>query len=127
MAKITSEMSELVGKEQCLVATADREGRPNLAVKGSTMVIDEETLAFGELGGGKTYHNIMENPRVLVSAVNLKNRTGYRFLGKGELITEGSLFDKFAVLFIQMGKSAPLAVVKVKVEEIFDLRGNKLE
>ena len=41
MAKITSEMSELVEQEQCLVATADREGRPNLAVKGSTMVIDE--------------------------------------------------------------------------------------
>ncbi len=127
MAKITSEMSELVEKEQCLVATADQEGRPNLAVKGSTMVIDEKTLAFGELGGGKTYHNIIENPQVLVIAANLKNRTGYRFLGKGELISNGPLFDKFADLFAGMGKRNPIAVVQVKVNEILDLRGKRLE
>ncbi|HBW35847.1 pyridoxamine 5'-phosphate oxidase family protein [Desulfosporosinus sp. BICA1-9] len=127
MAKITSEMSELVEKEQCLVATADREGRPNLAVKGSTMVIDGETLAFGELGAGITYHNIVENPQVMVVAVNLKNRTGYRFLGKGELLSNGPLFDKFAALFAGMGKPNPIAVVQVKVNEIFDLRGKRLE
>ena len=76
MAKITSEMKELIGKEQCLVATADREGRPNVAAKGSTVVIDEETLAFGELRGGKTYRNIIENPVALVIAANLKTITG---------------------------------------------------
>jgi hypothetical protein len=127
MAKITSEMTDLVEKEHCMVATADQEGHPNLAVKGSTMVIDEETIAFAEIGRGKTYHNIIENPQVLVMAANLKNKTGYRFLGEAKLITDGKLADKFAEMFAAMGKSHPVAVVQVNVKEIFDLRGKRLE
>ncbi|MFZ3129890.1 MAG: pyridoxamine 5'-phosphate oxidase family protein [Desulfosporosinus sp.] len=126
MAKITSEMSKFVKQERFLVVTADREGRHNLAVKGSAMVIDEETLAFGELYGGKTYQNILENPQVMMVAANL-NTTGYRFLGKGELLNSGPLFDKFADFFAGMGKPKPLAVVQVKINEIMDLRGNRLE
>jgi len=126
MAKITPEMSEFVEKEHCLVATADREGRPNLAVKGSTMVIDEETLAFAEIGSGKTYHNIIENPQVMVIAANLNNRMGYRFLGKCELISNGPLFDKLANFLAGKGRPRPVAVVQVKVNEIIDLWGKKL-
>ncbi|KUO70649.1 MAG: hypothetical protein APF81_25805 [Desulfosporosinus sp. BRH_c37] len=127
MAKITSEMREFVKREHCLVATADQDGCPNLAVKGSTMVIDEETLAFGELRSGKTYHNIIKNPLVLMVAANLYKRTGYRFLGEAKLITEGILADRFAEMFATMGNPHPLAVVQVKVKEIFDLRGKRLE
>ncbi|MFZ3131761.1 MAG: pyridoxamine 5'-phosphate oxidase family protein [Desulfosporosinus sp.] len=126
MAKITPEMSEFVEKERCLVATADRKGQPNIAVKGSTMVIDEETLAFGEIEGGKTYQNIIENPQVMVIAVNLNDRTGYRFLGRCELISNGPLFEKFADFFAGMGRPSPVAVVQVKVNEIIDLWGKKL-
>ncbi len=127
MAKITPEMREFLKQERCLVVTADREGRPNLAVKGSTMVIDEETLAFGELYGGKTYQNILGNPQVMMVVANLNTMTGYRFSGKGELVNSGSLFDKFADFFAGMGKPRPVAVVQVKINEIMDLRGNRLE
>ena len=126
MAKLTPEMTNFLKQERCLVVTADREGRPNLAVKGSTMIVDEETLAFGELYGGKTYQNILENPQIMMVAANL-NTTGYRFSGKGELLNSGPLFDKFADFFAGMGKPKPVAVVQVKIDEIMDLRGNRLE
>ena len=50
MIEITEQMKELVNRNyadgwDCTIGTVDKNGQPQLSVKGSVMVYDSETLA----------------------------------------------------------------------------------
>lgn len=121
MAKISAEMKEMLEREQPFVATADLNGIPNVGPKGSIAVLDDNTIAFAEIVGKKTYANIKVNPRVAVVVTDRKALAGYRFLGAATLDTAGPVYDAFSDKLKAMGLPQPLAVVKIKVEEIYDL------
>lgn len=121
MPKITEEMKLLIEKEQCFAATADKTGQPSAAPKGSMMVLDHQTLAYGEAVGKQTYQNILENPKVAVVVADRQSMKGYRFVGRAELIFEGPLYERFVGEFARMGVPKPKAAVKILVEEIYDL------
>ena len=53
MIDMTGEMKELVDRANadgfsCTLGTADKDGQPQLSLKGSVMVFDSETLAYWE-------------------------------------------------------------------------------
>ena len=121
MATLTEQMKELIKTGQCLVATASKEGWPNVGPKGSVTIVDDSTLAFGELVGQQTYVNLKENPKVAIVVVDYKQRAGYRFAGTAQLETSGPLYDKFAGLFEKMKLPRPVAAVKVNIEAIYDV------
>lgn len=121
MAVITKEMRKLVEKGRCMLATADKDGRSNIGPKGSVVVLDDETLAYGELTGKQSYQNVLENPRVAIAAVDFEKFSGYRFSGMAELETSGKLYEKFAKRFQEMKLPKPVAAVKVKVTAVHDL------
>ncbi len=104
------------------VGTADRNGRPNIAPKGSMRLENEETFVFTEGGGKKTLQNLKENPEVTVAYVDREKVEGYQFKGKAEIIEQGSLYDKFAKIAEERGRQKPIAVVKIKIEEIYSLK-----
>ncbi len=121
MAALTEHMKELVKSGRCLVATASKDGWPNIGPKGSVVVVDDSTLAFGEVTGKQTYANLQENPKVAIAVMDYEQRVGYRFVGTVELETGGELYEKFAQRFAEMKLPRPAAAVKVKVEAIYDL------
>ncbi|MFZ5632548.1 MAG: pyridoxamine 5'-phosphate oxidase family protein [Bacillota bacterium] len=121
MARISDEMKEMIGKHQCFVATADKNGVPNAGPKGSVTVLDDETIAFAEIVGKRTYENIKANPRVAVVVIDRSARAGYRFMGTAEMEDSGPVYEAFAERLKGMGLPNPRAVVKVRVEEIYDL------
>lgn len=131
MAKISAEMKEMIEKQQCYVATADENGVPNVGPKGSTAVLDDETIAFAEIVGKKTYNNIKINPKVAVVVTDRSALAGYRFLGTADLNTSGPVYEAFTEKLAKMGFPKPVAVVVVKVGEIYDLSvknpGGKIE
>jgi len=56
-------LSELFKKEgRGVIATSNMQGEVNVAVYAAPHVVDDETLAWG-MTEGRTYHNVMENPR----------------------------------------------------------------
>ena len=121
MAKITGEMRELINKQQCFIATADKNGVPNVAPKGSVAVLDDQTIAFAEIVSKKTYENIKDNPRVAVVVSDSNALTGFKFLGGAELLTGGPVYEMFAEKLHRLRLPKPLAVIKVCVEEIYDM------
>ncbi len=121
MAVLTEQMKELVKGGKCLVATAGKDGWPNVGPKGSVVAVDDSTLAFGEVTGRQTYKNLQENPKVAIAVMDYEQRVGYRFVGPAELETEGPLYEKFAQRFAEMKLPRPAAAVRVKVEAIYDL------
>ena len=120
MAKITEQMKEMVKGQQAFVATATPDGIPSVAPKGSTRVLDDEHIVFAEAAGKRTFENIKMNPKVAIIIGDLSKMQCLRFSGTAEIITEGPLFDQSVERMKKMGAPAPQAVVKVRVEEIYD-------
>jgi len=121
VATLTDGMKELINTRQCLVATASKDGRPNIGPKGSVMVVDDSTLAFGEIAGKQTYSNLKENPQIAIAIVNHQQMSGYRFVGIAQLEDNGPLYDQTVVMFERLKLPRPIVVVRVNVEEIYDL------
>ena len=121
MAKITEEMKAFVKTQQAFIATATPDGIPNIAPKGSTRVLDEEHIIFSEMSSKRTFENIKKNPKVAIVVCDSAQVKSLRFSGTAEIVTEGPLFEKSVEAMKKMGAPAPQAVIKVKVEEIYDL------
>lgn len=78
----------------CLVATASRDGQPNLAFKGSLMVWDRDRLAFWERAHGETLAHLRENPRIAAVYRNRAAGKAWRFWGVAELHGDGPLREE---------------------------------
>ncbi len=101
-----SEMAEYVDRAQedgltCLVATASKDGQPNLAFKGSVMVWDTDHLAFWERAHGETLNHLRENPRIAAVYRNRAAGKAWRFWGVAELHASGDLRDRIMARTIQ--------------------------
>ncbi len=81
MAKLTQEMKELIGAQQCFVATVNPDGTPSIGPKRSTRVLDDEHLAFTEVTGNQTWRNVRRGSRVAIAAVDRETLKGFRFVG----------------------------------------------
>ena len=70
MTKLPQEILDLVKSQetQKIVATVDKNGIPNVTVKGSLMAPDNETLAFADLYGQKTrtFNNLNDTKKVSI-------------------------------------------------------------
>jgi predicted pyridoxine 5'-phosphate oxidase superfamily flavin-nucleotide-binding protein len=120
MAKITEQMKEMVQGQPAFVATATTDGIPSVAPKGTTRILDEEHIIYSEGAGKRTFENIKMNPKVAIVIGDLSKLQCLRFSGTAEIITEGSLFDQGVEEMKKLGASAPHAVIKVRVEEIYE-------
>ena len=120
MAKITEEMKAMVKGQQAFVATATPDGIPSVAPKGSTRILDDEHIIFSETAGKRTFENIKMNPKVAIIIGDISKMQCLRFSGSAEIVTSGPLFEKSVEQMKKMGVPPPQAVIKVKVEEIYD-------
>ena len=94
-----SEMAEAVNVAfeegtPCVVATASRDGHPNLAFKGSIMVFDRDHLAYWERSRADTLANLRENPLIAVLYRSARRGLAWRFYGEATLYTEGALREE---------------------------------
>ena len=87
---LTPDMKRLI-EEQLLgfVATAAADGMPNLSPKGAFFVVDDNTIAFGEVRSPGTVRNLRANPRIEVNFVDVFVRKGYRFAGTATVVERG--------------------------------------
>ena len=120
--KIPAELQEFLKGKQGWVATAARDGTPNVSIKGSLRLIDEEHLLFCDIFSLKTRKNLQENPKVAIMVYEEGSHRGYMFKGATELLSEGPLYDQTVE---SMKKAmpqlpAPKYVVKVSIESIYD-------
>ena len=122
MAKLTQEMKDMIGSQQCFVATAGKDGLPNVAPKRSTRVYSDEALIFTEGTGGATYRNVLEGKKVAVAVVDRAVPDGYRFICRPEFQSSGEAYEKAKEVSMKTTGKAPLGVVILHVEEIHSLK-----
>ena len=116
MAKLPEEAKRIIsGVVPAFVATASKNGKPNVSPKGSFRVLDDEHVVFAEIASPQTIANIRENPQVSVLVFDPDTFGGCRISGKAQIIESGELLDSFKAQFAPM-KMEVHSVVKVKVE-----------
>ena len=122
MAKLTDAMKEVITGAQAWVATVGPDGKPNIAIKGSVGIVDDDNLVYFEMVGGRTWVNVQKNPWVALAVAKPEKMKGFRFEGEAEIITTGPLYDDAKKLGEMMKLPAPpKAAVKIKIENIYDL------
>ena len=93
--QLDDDMQRVVQKQSLgFVATVCADGTPNLSPKGTLTVWDDEHLCFLDICSPATVANLRDRPAVEVNVVDPILRKGYRFKGRGEVLTEGSLHDE---------------------------------
>ena len=78
------------------VATVSADGRPCVSPKGTFLVLDDETIAFGEIRSPGTLANLEANPECEVNFVDPFLRKGVRLRCMADFIGRGS--DGFEAL-----------------------------
>ncbi len=132
MIQLTQQMRELIDPAlekgtPCLVATASKDGIPNIGYKGSVMVFDDESLAYWERTRQGTLQNVEENPHVMILFRDPVSRAAWRFLGKATVHKEGPLREQVMARTVKAEldrdpERKGLAVI-VKVDKVLPLTG----
>ena len=86
MISITGEMRDLVNNAladqvPCFVATASGDGDPQISMKGSVIVYNDDTLAYWERTRRTALSNVRQNPKIMVFYRNPERRYNWRFHG----------------------------------------------
>jgi len=102
-----------------IIATASKNGKPNVSAKGSFRVLDDAHVIFADINSPRTIANLKENPQVSILVVHPKSMKGCRIWGKGEVLDSGELFDQMSKEFAERNLKVN-HVVKITVEEAQD-------
>jgi uncharacterized protein len=120
---LTPDMKRIIGEQRLgFVATASRDGTPNVSPKGTFAVLDDRTIAFGEIRSPGTIANLKANPRIEVNFVDPFVRKGYRFAGTARVVERGE--PGFDALLPRLGSSLAQrirAVVTIDVTKALPL------
>lgn len=136
MIKIDDDMRELINNGlrdgfACMVGTASRDGRPQISMKGSVLVYDQESLAYWERSKRSALANVGENPHVVILYRNTEKRINWRFYGTATVHADGPVRDDVMSRTVQAEldrdpERTGVAVV-VRLDSIGELSGNVLQ
>jgi uncharacterized protein len=98
------------------IATASASGRPNVSLKGSLRVLDDEHIVFADIHSPNTISNLVENPQVAAMVFEPSTRHGCRVWGTATILSSGELFEQSNVELASRNMKANHLVV-ITVEE----------
>jgi predicted pyridoxine 5'-phosphate oxidase superfamily flavin-nucleotide-binding protein len=97
-----------------MVATASKDGMPNVSPKGSFHVVDDEHVAFANIHSPRSMANIAENPQVSAIVFDPSTRHGCRIWGTAEVLSSGELLDRInANLAARKMQASDVVVISV--------------
>ncbi|MEM7317447.1 MAG: pyridoxamine 5'-phosphate oxidase family protein [Pseudomonadota bacterium] len=75
------------------VATVTAQGRPAVSPKGTFLVLDDTTIAFGEIRSPGTLANLAHRAEAEVNFIDQWKRKGVRIRGAARVVDPGVEFD----------------------------------
>jgi predicted pyridoxine 5'-phosphate oxidase superfamily flavin-nucleotide-binding protein len=124
MATLPQNVQDLLRKGRNVwVATSARDGTPNIAIKDSGALLDEEHLFFADIFSKKTHENLLKNKRVAVAVYDADEDVVVQMKGEATFINEGPLFDKVSATIegLQRGLPPVKSVIQIAGESVWDL------
>jgi predicted pyridoxine 5'-phosphate oxidase superfamily flavin-nucleotide-binding protein len=133
MAEMTIEMMNLINNMAApYLATASKEGVPNVVPCGSTRAINPDTITITALHLNKTFRNLEENPKVALvfhSELGKKGERrevrGWQIKGEATLVNYGEYYERAKEGAVKrFGEEAAKmvkAAVVIRVKEIYNI------
>jgi uncharacterized protein len=124
MAVLPEQVKEIMSKgHNVWVATVGEDGWPNVSIKGSGALLDDENLYFADIFSKKTRDNLLYNSRVAVGIFDPDKRVAVQVKGVADMIEKGELFDKVSqqIADLQMDLPPIKYVVRIGVQSVWDM------
>ena len=121
---ITEQMKSIAKNHPVgIVGTVNADGTPNVSPKGTMVVLDDDTIIFGEIASPGTLANILERPAVEINFVDVLARRCFRAKGEAEALPSGNdsfnalrpHFDRWGALAERIRHVIRLRVLKASV------------
>jgi predicted pyridoxine 5'-phosphate oxidase superfamily flavin-nucleotide-binding protein len=120
VGKLSEEVKAAIAEiRPAMIATASRDGKPNVSAKGSFRVLDDDHVVFADINSPRTIANLRENPYVSILVVHPRTLKGCRIWGKGEVLDSGELFEQLNEEFAAKNLKVN-HIVKIKVDKVQD-------
>ena len=125
MAKMNQRVKEIFEKQETVVlATATKDGLPNVVPVNAKKIIDDETILISDQFFNKTLKNLQANPQVAITVWD--KLEGYQIKGTTTIETSGKRFEETAKWIDDIGKKLNLPLkskgaIIVKLTEIYNV------
>lgn len=119
---LTTEVKKSIDRSVlCWLATASKDGAPNVSPKEIFVAEDDAHLSIAHIASSGSVQNIRSNPNVCVSFIDVFVQKGYKLKSHATLITETDL--AFAARAAPLKKKAGeafkvRAVIAVEIREV---------
>ncbi|MHC1597779.1 MAG: pyridoxamine 5'-phosphate oxidase family protein [Methermicoccaceae archaeon] len=125
--KMSEEIREMINENIVHLATASRDGKPNVVPVGAIRAINGSRLLIADVLFHKTKKNLLENPQVALAVEMLGKGAprGYQLKGRATVFRSGEFFEEAEKMIEEMRKVRGRPHLKVKsavlveVEEIY--------
>jgi predicted pyridoxine 5'-phosphate oxidase superfamily flavin-nucleotide-binding protein len=124
MAEIPENVKDLLrGGHNVWVATIGEDGWPNVAIKGSGALLDDEHVYFADIFSKKTRDNLLFNSKVAVGIFSPEKKVAVQLKGVADMIQAGELFERVTkqMADLQMGLPPVTYVVRILVDSVWDM------
>ncbi|GAB7015523.1 pyridoxamine 5'-phosphate oxidase family protein [Methanogenium cariaci] len=121
MTALTEEMKTAFATIKAFpVATASKDGWPNVVPIGFVELVDDETIWIADNFMKKTLANIRENPKLSIYVWGPETKGCFQIKGDVELKTEGPDFAKMQeTVRAKMAQAPAKGLMIVKIREVF--------
>jgi predicted pyridoxine 5'-phosphate oxidase superfamily flavin-nucleotide-binding protein len=137
MAEMSKELMDLInGGGYCYLATASKDGMPNVAIIGSTRAVSPDTILIAAGFMNKNFKNLQENPQAsIIVYSNLPTNKmqatmedfakigGGQVKGKATILTSGEVHNQVkSMIKERLGQQMAdmtKATISLKVEEVY--------
>ncbi|MDD1772240.1 MAG: pyridoxamine 5'-phosphate oxidase family protein [Methanomassiliicoccales archaeon] len=122
MVKMPTEVKEALSKQKPVpIATATKDGTPNVIFIGLLKILDDETIMLVDNFFLKTAANLSENPRISLLCYDTETKKSYQIKGSVKVQRSGPQFDEMRKWVQSVNPKLPAkAAIIVKVEAVYD-------
>ena len=122
MVALTEEMKTAFRTMKAFpVATASKDGWPNVVPIGFVELADDETIWIADNFMKKTLANVLENPKVSIYVWGPETKGCFQVKGDVEIRSSGPEFEKMQfTVHSKMAKAPAKTLFIVKIREIYE-------
>ena len=121
MVKLDEKMKTAFSKVKIFpVATASKDGIPNVVPIGFCQLVDDETIWIADNFMLKSLANLKENSHVAIYIWGPDTGGCFQIKGKADVIDSGEKFEKMRSIVHEKNPGAPAkTLIEVKITEVF--------
>ncbi len=122
MVKMPAEVRETLEKQKPVpIATASKDGTPNVVFVGLLKILDDENLMLVDNFFKKTAQNLADNPRISILCYNGETKKSFQIKGSTTMCREGENYDQMKKWVQGVNPKLPAkGCVMVKIDEIYN-------